>query len=329
MNDVENQQTVVTLTKTEKKKIRWGLAAVIVCSVLIGLAVGVFVTYKIVSKPASKPQKFSLHNYLQHAELVWHDEFDGNALDAEKWTVQQGEDGSALPRRGGYWTGDAVSVSDGKLTIKTYRSSDGGFYSGAVQTDGKYESKYGYYEVRCKLPKAYGIWSAFWLMPGGDLMATENPDASVAGAEIDVFESPAYPYDLVQQAIHVGGYGENHRSAINLKWLITSYGNVYDEFHTYGVYWTEDIYIFYVDGQEVWKTSMNENVSKVAEYLILSVEVGGNVVDGVPVPGNAWGNPIFKSPDTADNDWTESVEFVIDYVRHYRLDENADFYYGE
>lgn len=328
MTNNDNGQ-VVTLTEKTRRKIRWGLTAIIVCSVLIGLTAGVFVTYKIVSKPAKRPQKFSLHNYLQNAELVWSDEFDGDALDEGKWTVQKGENGEPLPRRGGYWTSDAVSVSDGKLTIKTYKGADGGFYTGAVQTDEKYESKYGYYEARCKLPKAYGIWSAFWLMPGGGLMETENPDSAVAGAEIDVFESPAYPYDIVQQAIHVGGYGNNHRSAINLKWLVTSYGNVYDEFHTYGVFWSEDIYIFYVDGQEVWKTSMNENVSKVAEYLILSVEVGGNVVDGVPTPGNAWGNPLFKSPDTDANDWTTSADFVIDYVRHYRLDDNTEYFYGD
>ena len=90
MTNNDNGQ-VVTLTKKARRKIRWGLTAIIVCSVLIGLTAGVFVTYKIVSKPAKRPQKFSLHNYLQNAELVWADEFDGDALDEGKWTVQKYE----------------------------------------------------------------------------------------------------------------------------------------------------------------------------------------------------------------------------------------------
>lgn len=328
MNNQDNVQTI-TITPKEKRKIRWGLALIIVASVAVGLFVGVLIAYKIVAKPASLPEKFSLHNYLQKAELVWADDFDGTAVDASKWRVQTGKDGLPIPRRGGYWTADAVSVSDGHLTIKTYMGDDGEFYSGAVQTDGIYESKYGYYEVRCKLPKAYGIWSAFWLMPGGGLMGQENADAKLYGAEIDVFEAPAYPYDLVQQTLHAGGYGDNHVGATNLKWLVTSYSNLYDEFHTYGVYWTPDIYIFFVDGQEVWKTSMNDNVSRVDEYMILSVEIGGNVVDGVPVPGSAWGNPMFKSPDCDANDWSESADFVVDYVRHYRMADTAEYDYGD
>ena len=62
MTNNDNGQ-VVTLTKKARRKIRWGLTAIIVCSVLIGLTAGVFVTYKIVSKPAKRPQKFSVTSF--------------------------------------------------------------------------------------------------------------------------------------------------------------------------------------------------------------------------------------------------------------------------
>ena len=46
--------------------------------------------------------------------LVWHDEFDGAALDTTRWTVHAG------PRRDATNTPDAIAVADGVLTIATF-----------------------------------------------------------------------------------------------------------------------------------------------------------------------------------------------------------------
>lgn len=50
-----------------------------------------------------------------HGPLVWSDEFHGLALDPANWTHR-----APGPRHDGILTPDAVSVGDGKLTIKTY-----------------------------------------------------------------------------------------------------------------------------------------------------------------------------------------------------------------
>ncbi len=313
-------KTIENGVKPKRKKLtKKAIALIVVCSLLgsivivaIGLWFGIY---------ADKKYEFSLEQYLSGAKLVWSDEFDGTEIDGEKWLIEgEGHEDNRYPRRGGYWSTDAVSVSDGFATIKTYKADDGYYYTGALSSQDRYESKFGYYEIRCKLPKAYGIWSAFWFMPVGDEFHNGNDDGKSAGNEIDVFEAPAYPREKVQQTVHIGGYGAKHRTITNIKWLINELGDVYDEFHTYGLYWNEEIYIFYVDGKVVWKTDAGGHVSIIDEYMIISTEIGGKVnKDGIPETGVAWGNPtMFKNPDTELNDWSKSADFVIDYVRHYQ-----------
>lgn len=58
-------------------------------------------------------------------------------------------------------------------------------YEGFSQTGG-------YFECRCKVPKAVGIWSAFWLMPDNTTSFSDK-DIMYSGEddlEIDVMESP-------------------------------------------------------------------------------------------------------------------------------------------
>ena len=70
--------------------------------------------------------------------------------------------------------------------------------------------------------------------------------------------------------------------------------------------WNEDGYIFYINGIETGRSGFG-GASKVPEYLILSVEVGG----GGAVPARDWtGGPL--TPDS------EVSDFIIDYVRAYR-----------
>jgi len=100
--------------------------------------------------------------------------------------------------------------------------------------------------------------------------------------------------------------------------LFDDYGDIYDEFHTYGLYWDENIYIFYIDGKRIWSTDCQNNVSQIDSAIYLTVEVGGYVKDnGVPTPGTSWGD--HKSPDCSENDWSKNdVRFLVDYVRHYK-----------
>lgn len=284
-------------------------------------------------------------------QLVFEDNFDGEQLDTTKWHYGYAEEGV---RRGGYWVDDAVMVQDGNLIIRTNYREDGkfgpGWYTGTVETskstykspNGAVESpdfkgfsaQYGYFEVRCQVPRSVGIWSAFWLMPDSNFK-TDVPGGGDDGAEIDIFESP-FMYvptykQTVSHAVHIDGYGDELKSSGSRQQFVR---NLYNEFHTFALEWNETEYIFYVDGMETWRNSKTvkeadvdadgnpyDTVAHCMEYMILSVEVGGSEIDGVVTPGKVledgeivdhWsGNP-------EKNEKDQNYDFIVDYVKVYQ-----------
>ncbi len=76
-------------------------------------------------------------------------------------------------------------------------------------------------------------------------------NAKLYGGEIDIMEAPAYARKsngIVQQALHIGDYNRNTgTSTFSMNWLTENVGDIYDSFHTYGLYWDENMYKFYVD----------------------------------------------------------------------------------
>ena len=256
-------------------------------------------------------------------ELVWSDEFEGDSLDRTKWGFPWWE----TERKGGYWHEDLVSVKDGNLVITTayyeeplenyyydnwhdridFDDYKEGWYTGCIETRGNYEFCYGYFECRCILPKSSGMWSAFWMMNSG----VSNVDGSGQdGTEVDVFESMYYKDkwwgagDAVVTGIHYDGYGEDHKGDSIGKWFAN---NPYEEYNTYGVEWTPEEYIFYINGVETGRLSTG-GVSQNPEYLILSCEVAG--ANGI---ADADRNGVGKMSMDTD----ETAEFIVDYVRVY------------
>lgn len=256
-------------------------------------------------------------------ELVWQDEFEGDELDTEKWDDNQSVDTLHWGpiRKGGYWHKDMIDVRDGCLVIsteykeeplegETFGSPDEygeGYYTGMVATHGKKDFLYGYFECRAILPKSTGMWSAFWMMNGG----VYNQDGSGQdGTEVDIFESMYYKDawwgagDSVVCGIHFDGYDGMHQGYSIGRFFAN---NPYEEFNTYGLEWTPEEYIFYINGVECGRLSQG-GVSQNPEYLILSCEVAGE--NGVAYADRHGTGPISLEKG-------ETAEFIVDYVRAY------------
>lgn len=273
-----------------------------------------------------KPQGETLD--MDKFELVWSDEFNGDSLDMTKW----GYSWWITERKGGYWHEDMVSVKDGHLIIKAqyletppenkyaalfpdmeFDEYKPGWYTGKITTRDKYEQCYGYFEVRCILPAATGMWSAFWMMNEG----VYNVDGSGKdGTEVDVFESFYYKdnwwgNDAISTGIHYDGYGEGHNGDTIGKIYIEN--DPYTEYNTYGVEWNENEYIFYINGVETGRLSTG-GVSQNPEYLLLSCEFAGE--NGVQSSDRHGTGEISKTPD---ENWP--AEFKVDYVRCYQYKE--------
>ena len=269
-----------------------------------------------------KPTKNELD--MSKFTLTWSDEFDGDRLDTSKWDYEWW----VTERKGGYWHEDMVSVRDGNLVIKaeyleepkTCRADydwikpyKPGYYCGQVVTRDKFEQCYGYFECRCILPAATGLWSAFWMMNEGVFNVNGSGED---GTEVDVFESMYYKdhwwgADAVVTGIHYDGYGEGHSGDSIGKYFIEN--DPYSEYNTYGVEWTPDEYIFYINGKETGRLSTG-GVSDHPEYLLLSVEIAGE--NGVADADRHGTDKITKTPS---QNWP--AEFKVDYVRAYQFND--------
>jgi len=217
--------------------------------------------------------------------LIWSDEFNGTEIDQSKWEIL-----GDWQRKGGYWVKeDAYLDGDGNLVLRTKKDGDR-YTSGAVRTKGRFEHRFGYWVARCKFPEQQGHWPAFWLFanPGVGTVGNEGRD----GTEIDIMEKFWPAQDIISQNLHWDGYGADHKHAGK----DTIIPGVSEGWHTFGLHWKTDEYVFYVDGQETWRTSAG-GVSQVPQYAKLTEEIA------------AWAGDIGKAqlPDF----------FTVDYVRVY------------
>lgn len=220
-------------------------------------------------------------------EMVWNDEFEGTELNTEKWLYRQHRFGAVVPQ----WCPEAVVVRDGHLELLAMEK-DGEYYCGAIQTGANsmdmpkqklcwhdelswnigplkkptFEHTYGYWEARCKLPTQHGWWGAFWLQSStiGTCL-----DPARAGVEFDVLESFKRNGEIVQN-LHWGGYGEDHQHDGSGPFQVDDWQSGW---HNYGVNWTPEAVVFYLDGKETWRSSAA--VPHCPQFLLLTTEIQG------------------------------------------------------
>ncbi len=212
---------------------------------------------------------------LDGYSLVFADEFDGEALDTDVWYHR-----GVGERRCGFNAAEQVRVADGKLIVRGEYLENGpygaGWYTGAVALRQKYQN--GYFEICCKCNRDRDYWSAFWLQSGTSY-DHEQSAGGVGGAEIDIFEameSRYFPSPLnnsVKSTIYCNGTDvlteRIDRQRVG-KYYVP---DLYTAFHTFGLKWTQEEYIFYIDGVESGRTSFGKGVSAVPEEVIVSMEI--------------------------------------------------------
>ena len=267
-------------------------------------------------------------------ELVWSDEFEGNAIDPAKWDFDIGngffdyKHHEWIPGWGNeelqYYTREPenVSVKDSLLTIRAVKESlhGCGYTSARLKTrkrDGTplFTKLYGKFEFRAKVPWGKGMWPALWLLPQDD-----HYGGWAASGEIDVMEIVGEKPHEVLGTVHFGSTYPK-RSLVTHVYKLPNESLVSD-WHVYTVEWEPGEMRWLVDGVHWatqtfwWSCSKNKDgvgieAAKHSDinpwpapfdqpfYLIMNIAVGGNF------PGHP--NPETKFP----------AELVIDYVRVY------------
>ncbi|GIX20684.1 MAG: hypothetical protein KatS3mg120_2360 [Erythrobacter sp.] len=136
-------------------------------------------------------------------ELVWADEFEGDALDRSKWTPEVSCWGGGNGERQCYTDRpENIAVEGGLLLLKARKERFAGparppeiagrdnptlvqsHTSGKVRTIGLHAWRYGRIEARARVPAGQGTWPAIWMMP-------DNPAYGPwpRSGEIDILEA--------------------------------------------------------------------------------------------------------------------------------------------
>jgi beta-glucanase (GH16 family) len=228
--------------------------------------------------------------------LVLEDQFSGTRLDPSVWTAL------SAPRLDAVSTPAAIQVGDGLLTVTTF-TQGGRHFTGFVNTEGKFEARYGYFEARIRFNSQPGSWCAFWL--AAPTIGKPIGDPARAGGEIDVVEHRVTDQggwdelrDMVAVALNWDGYDSNRKNVGRVVALPDG-SRVQGEWHTYSVLWTPTGYTFYVDGRSLWTT--DAALSHRAQDVQLTCEVEDGSWAGF-VPAGGYG-PLATSDARMEVDW--------------------------
>ena len=119
--------------------------------------------------------------------MVWFDEFDGdgpiNSSNGSQKLEMDQMDGAI--KRSNIILQVLVMLKEkgGILKIKAIKESSGSYTSARIKTQDKFEFRYGYVEIRAKLPSSQGTWPALWML-GANFPEVGWPQCG----EIDIME---------------------------------------------------------------------------------------------------------------------------------------------
>ena len=266
------------------------------------------------------PSKLTEADLLKQGyQLKWQDNFDGAFLNRADWNVELHEKGWVNSEWQEYVDSDKnIQVKDGKLLIKPVETvnADGtrSYTSGRINTQGKHDFKYGYFECRAKVPTGKGYLPAFWMMPTDENLYGQWPKCG----EIDIMEVMGQETNKAYGTIH---YGEPHDQSQGTC-TVDAKNNFADQYHTYACDWEPGKITWYIDGVKFHEESdwfsAKSGQGEVAYpapfdqpfYMILNLAVGGSWV-GYPDDSTTY----------ADQ------QFAVDYVKVYQkdsYDENVE-----
>lgn len=240
--------------------------------------------------------------------LIINEEFSSDGiLDSTLWNIEIGDGTSqGIPGWGNdeleYYTDrtENLSVENGYLLITARQESFNGssYTSARIQTKNKFQTQFGRFEARMRLPNGQGMWPAFWLL-GDDNNGTEIwPNIG----EIDIMENRGQQPTTISGTVHGPGYsGANSIT----KEFSFSDSRVDTEFHVYGIEWGPNYINYYVD-DVLYNQIKPEDVTGEwvfndrTFYVIINLAVGGTF------GGNPNAETVF--PQT----------MLIDYVKVYQ-----------
>lgn len=221
------------------------------------------------------------HNWGAY-QLVWSDEFDGNALDEGTWSYNTGGSGWGNNEKQYYTTRpENIRVQNGCLEIEARKEQyeNNNYTSARIMSKNKKTFTYGKMAARIKFPGGKGTWPAFWMMG--------NSGGWPNCGEIDIIEHIGSQDTRASFALHTvmknGTKGNNWAKTHFFDYPLSA------DFHTYGIEWAQeekegkDVIRFFVDDvqyAEVWEEQIDNNdywPFNKPFFFIFNLAIGGNM----------------------------------------------------
>ena len=187
--------------------------------------------------------------------LVWNDEFKGRTIDNAKWRTNQPRM-TAYDGVGNFDEGTVRSVGNGRLLMTAYKNPDTANYNGktylttnSITTENRMSFKYGYLEVKAKVPYKAGCWPSLWLR-SPNATQTDLTGKDGYNMEVDIIEPFGYT-DQNGTTIHETNKSNDsdHCQAAVGNYKFKNAENLANEYHIYGFLWTADEMKFFIDGE--------------------------------------------------------------------------------
>ena len=261
-------------------------------------------------------------NILDDYKLVWSDEFEGSTLDTDKWTLfPHMREQTHLKVRDDE---TAVKVENGSVNLISGRIDDVNYWTNAsLTTSHTMVFKYGYVEMRAKVPFGRPAFPSFWMKS-----SSYEANEPLVTAEIDIFEHFCHTGDdYLQTGIHkwyLDGTGDHYVGPQIGRFNFGSI-DLAEQWHTYSMLWTEESLNFMVDGKtyhtiDITKTgdfgSRKDGMGAFHDYFFLIFNNYLHTSDG-----SEEGNKDEQNAKPSDE---FPINYEIDYVRLYQLPGQGD-----
>jgi len=261
---------------------------------------------------------------------TFHDDFDEHPLSKGRWVPHYaggaawpdarywGGDGSDFKRKDA-WNGeqqiyvdpryrgqattplglDPFRVHDGILSIVASRIPpelkpvlfNNEYTSGILTTQGSFSQKYGYFEIRAKIPVGTGVWPAFWLLA----------DDGGWPPEIDVMEGRGQEVGDMVMTTHWRIRPAGFVQSCGFDFMVPDASR---DFHDYGVLWTQERIVYYIDRKPVSDIKVPIGFDD-PMYMIVNLAMGAKY---------------FKGVGSVDAESPQMVTFEIDRISVYQID---------
>lgn len=244
--------------------------------------------------------------------LKFSDEFDTN-FKKDVWVDTICSDDS----------GEGVYIQNGSALLTAERNADGTFLNHCISTENTMKFLYGYIEVKAKFakhPATSMIWFSADKSPitknGAEVDFVENINKSIADNTTE-FYSNIHSWTVGSSQSHsLDRYSNVKQDATYKTSPSVSLAN---DYHVYGLQWTQNEYVFYVDGVEHFRYNIqngclsengnNADTFRQPMFLILNARMEA---EGKYGPAWAQGDP-------------STTICYIDYVRLYQRKSDKGF----